>query len=126
MLRKVTSTEITQTEIKVQTEPAKLTDVFEQASININQQLNTDDFNNVTPLKKGVSFIEAKDDIFKFEIENLVLYDVDGNYETISDQVTANGSISVSNPKLQIEIDMECQCYHLLDQLLIQVPERSL
>ena len=106
LLRKVTSTEITQTEIKVQTEPAKLTDVFEQASININQQLKTDDFNNVTPLKKGVSFIEAKDDLFEFEIENLVLYDVDGNYETVSDQVTANGSLSVSNPKLQIEIDI--------------------
>ncbi len=106
-LRKIIATEITQTEVKVHTEPAKLTDVFEQASINTVQQLNPTDFQQITPLKKEVSLIDVQADLFKFEINNLILYDGDGIESTTNDQLSASGSLTVSSPQFQIEIDIK-------------------
>ncbi len=106
LLRKIKALEITATEVKIQTDSAGLTDIFQQAAINLTQSLTADDFTQVTPLAKGVELITASAGLFNFEIKNLVLYDADGNHTTTQDQIRVNGGITLSNPKFQIEIDI--------------------
>ncbi|GEM_PF-3392290 len=106
-LRKIITTETTPAEIKIQTEPATLTDVFEQASVNMVQQLNPTDFQQITPLQKGISLIEVQSDLFRFEIKDFVLHDSDGNEVTTNDQLIASGRLVVSNPQFQFELDIK-------------------
>jgi len=96
-LRKVTNMTTTGGQVVVTTEAATLEDAIQQGAIQLSRQLTPADIETMT-LAEGVSLMANPraanlDDSFFFELNNVVLYDKDGNTGTTYDQLKANGSL---------------------------------
>jgi len=93
-LRKVTSVSSAGGQVVVTTEEATLEDAIESGAAHISHALTPDQIQNGTQLK-GVTLATASQlqDEFYFKLEDVVLYDDDGNPDTENDQITADGSI---------------------------------
>ena len=75
----------------VETEQASLTDVLEQGSVRLNQELTQDDVES-TSLPEGARLVPAASIGYAFGVElDEVLLDVDGNPLTTDDQLTVSG-----------------------------------
>jgi formylglycine-generating enzyme required for sulfatase activity len=107
-LRKVSTKSIVGGQVVVQTENATLEDAIQQGEININQVL-TPQITQSVQLAPGVtlmpSSMNAPNVSFYFKLENFLVYDDDGNLNTKSDQVLANGSVEIS-PELHFSLQI--------------------
>jgi len=85
-------------QVTVTTTPATLEDAIEQGSASFSKQFSPADIQSMTALP-GVSLLHTTSTMasssFYFEIDDVVLYDHDGNYSTTHDQVKASGSIEL-------------------------------
>ena len=96
----------------VETTQATLEDAIERGSIEINKRLTPQDVSAATAVRQGVSFkgmvstqaLEAEG--FYVEIDDVVLFDKDGDYSTTSDQIKAKGTISF-DPSLVFNMKIE-------------------
>ncbi|MCP4360384.1 MAG: SUMF1/EgtB/PvdO family nonheme iron enzyme, partial [Chloroflexi bacterium] len=98
-LRQVVSVDASGGQVVVQTNDATLEDAIEQASIHHNRTLTTEDI-AYSSLADGVSLVQngpaaVQGTVFVYNLNNVVLYDLDGDLGTTDDQVTANGSITL-------------------------------
>lgn len=111
LLRKVVSISTAGTQVIVQTAPATVTDAIQSGTVQVSKTLTQSDTKKTTALKEGVSFkqnntarILSKTDStvgnkgggleWSIDLVNVVLYDADGNTNTTSDQIIANGNVS--------------------------------
>lgn len=109
LLRKVKSVSTVNNEIKVQTEPATLTDVIQQGLIEIDQPLTVSQIKSVDYHYAGVKLNTdnlkgAEQTQFNWDI-NTVLYDNDGNLATTSDQIKLIGTFNC-DWRLALRIDV--------------------
>ena len=88
------------------TENASLEEVVDNYSFNSTQELTLSDIKSVV-LRKGIiprSSLNAFN--FSYDLNNVVLYDIDGDLSTTDDQINANGNISL-NSKFNLEFKIE-------------------
>jgi formylglycine-generating enzyme required for sulfatase activity len=94
-LRKVESVEPLCDKVVVDTEPATLEEAIDTGSTGLNKALTPEDVVGGWQAD-GVTSVSSPDDVrFELRLEDVVLYDDDGNLSTTNDQVTADGSISL-------------------------------
>ena len=94
-LRKVTGVSTQGKGIVVTTEPALLEEAVQDGSAYLSDVLDPAKITSMTALP-GVSMAPVSPDsklTFYFEVNDVVLYDLDGNLTTTYDQIKANGSI---------------------------------
>jgi len=96
-LRTVTAVSTEDGQVRVETEQATLEDAIEQGGFSISRQLTPADVQGGY-MAPGVSLQAGSNlpNAFFFEIEDVVLYDHDGNRNTTDDQVNANGSLELA------------------------------
>ena len=98
-LRTVTSVSPQDGQVLIQTELATLEDAIQQGAISISKKLTPADIESMTALP-GVMLLSSTgttlEDSFYFEINDVVLYDEDGNYNTTYDQLKVNGSFELA------------------------------
>ena len=96
-LRKVKTLSTIGESIILETESAVIEDAIQQGSIQISRVLTPDDVTQ-SDLVNGVSTKEIQQGIeqqsFSLEINDVVLYDEDGDFQTTQDQITANGTLT--------------------------------
>lgn len=110
LLRKVTNVLISNNQVVVETTQATLEDAIEDGTFELNKILTPNDLSYATALRQGVSFESMLSTLtlegFYLEINDVVLYDDDGNHDTTDDQIRANGGISL-NPGFVFNIEIE-------------------
>jgi Tol biopolymer transport system component len=98
-LRQVTSKNASGGQVVVNTIPTTLEDAIQQGAISISQQLTPANIESMTT-KPGVTLLNAAGSTmnsgFFFEINDVVLYDDDGNPNTTNDQIKVNGSVELA------------------------------
>jgi hypothetical protein len=101
--------------VVITTSEAGLTDAFERAHITYHRELTTADGAPVTTASKrpGLGSIHPLDGAsasvggaITLGVNNLVLFDLDGNESTKNDQVRMSGNVSIQ-PSLDLVIDIE-------------------
>jgi len=106
-LRRVSAITIEGEEIILNTEFATLEDAIQQGSIHISQALSPESIQNLEQIA-GVSVIQNphdSQDLFHIEINDVVLFDEDGNDQTLDDRIKANGSIDI-DPSYSFDMDI--------------------
>lgn len=104
-LRQVTSVSSAGDQVIITTEAATLEDAIESGAAHISRVLTPDDIQGGMQMQ-GVTLAAAQlQDEFYFTLEDVVLYDNDGNLDTKDDQITANGSIRVE-PSFDFGLDV--------------------
>ena len=95
-LRKVTSISPVGGQVVVATTQATLEDAIQTGSAHISQVLTPDQIQEGMQAK-GVTLVEAPESLgeFFFTLEDVVLYDGDGNPVTTNDQIRASGTIQM-------------------------------
>jgi formylglycine-generating enzyme required for sulfatase activity len=93
-LRQVTSVSSVGGQVVVATQDATLEDAIEDGAVQVSHALTPDDIQGST-LIQGVTWATAPqlNDAFYLNLEDVVLYDLDGNPATQNDQIRADGSI---------------------------------
>ncbi len=95
-LRQVTNVTSSGGQVVVTTEAATLEDAIEQGAVHVSKRLTPADIQSAT-MSPGVSLVRSNsaelEDSFFFELNDVVLYDEDGNPGTTDDQLKANGSL---------------------------------
>jgi len=94
LLRKVTLIRKVRGNIIVETEPASLEEAIQDGIFRANITLTPDDVISVDTLKKGIRAQSKTPRAFNVSMDNVILYDEDGNEATTNDQIRASGSIS--------------------------------
>ncbi len=116
-LRKVTAVSSTNGQVIVTTAPATLEDAIQQGSIQLSKQLTPADVESMT-LVEGVT-LQARpsatdlNDTFTFELNNVVIYDEDEDFNTTNDQIKANGHLELA-PEVDFDIAIR---NHKLEEL---------
>jgi len=109
LLRKVIQVEMFGDTIVVKTATATLVEAIQTGSISLNKTLTSSDVRQSLSLIKGATFKQALPSqqtlALVEEIENVILYDVDGNEETTDDQIKVDGSISII-PSFEFQISI--------------------
>ena len=94
-LRKVKSVDELCDKVVVTTEPATLEEAIQTASVQASQML-TPDMVMSAQYAEGVSMSASPDGLgFELNLEDMVLYDDDGDKRTDDDQITADGSLAL-------------------------------
>ncbi len=105
-LRKVSSVSSAGAQVVVQTASATLEDAIQQGEVQVSRTLTPSDVRSAN-YRKGVSLARApnaaQQGSFYLQIQNVVLYDADGNPATTNDQILANGSVQLS-PSLNFNL----------------------
>ena len=107
-LRRVTSVNLSGGEYLVQTTASTMEEAFESVDVEFTKTLTPNDLSTSTAAKmlKGVSIHPAGvPGKFYVKLDNVILYDIDGDQNTKGDQIVANGEISFTvgiNPKIVI------------------------
>lgn len=98
-LRKITAVQTSGNTVTVTTAPAALDEAIEEGSIAISKTFSTADLVSMT-LVDGVTLLGPADlrsaDGFHFSVDDVVLYDKDGNANTIGDQITGSGEFEIT------------------------------
>lgn len=106
LLRKVSSVQRSGNTTTLATEQAALTEAIERGKFDVEGELTPSDVRNQNAKLEGISFSrpaekqQAPKDQFFVEVDNVVLFDEDGDTNTPGDQITADGSV-------EFEIDYE-------------------
>jgi hypothetical protein len=117
LLRKVTGVASQGSDLIVTTEAAALEEAVEDGTAYGTGQLAPTDVISMT-MVSGVEMLPPaapEAGIFPLKVTNLVVYDLDGNYNTINDQIRANGLIDIQigfDFYLQIQ-DFKLQAFRL-------------
>ncbi|WP_224963171.1 carboxypeptidase regulatory-like domain-containing protein [Geomonas subterranea] len=107
MLRKVTGKTAGPEGVVVTTAAATLEQSVEKANISVSGTLSSSNLVGVQARQKGVSFKRMANSLPPvLQINNVVLYDADGNASTSNDEVVANGSVSL-NPSFNFNLDID-------------------
>lgn len=97
-LRQVTSTSTVNGQVVVETDEATMEDAIEQGAVDVIKALTPADIESLSKVE-GVSLDMSpqalEQDYFFFRINDVVLYDDDGDLSTKNDQVRANGEITL-------------------------------
>ena len=102
-LRKVVSVSTVGQDTVVETVPAKLTEAIHQGAAQLQQQL-TPSMLTSSVLAQGVTLQSAgSSQLLTLGLNNVVIYDADGNTSTTNDQVRASGSFTL-NPVLNVAV----------------------
>ncbi len=98
LLKKVVAKTSNSGSTVVTVENAALADAIEQADIEVSRELTLDDVSSEEALQKGVSLKRSANlDLKSFSIElKNVLYDEDNNKNTLDDQTTITGSVTLT------------------------------
>jgi len=100
-LRKVKSVVPVCDKVVVETEQATLEDAIQTGSFRASQRLTPEQV-RTSKYVDGVSMAPSPDGLtLKYSLEDVVLYDEDGNLETDNDQITADGTVS-----LEVAVDL--------------------
>lgn len=101
-LRRVTSVSLVDGQVIVTTAAASLKDAIREGTIRVSRTLTRDQVEHAT-LAEGVTAVEeagplARVDLARhtFNLDNVPVYDHDGNYFTTRDQIRATGRVSIS------------------------------
>ena len=110
-LRKVTSVLQVGDEVVVETTQATLEDAIESGTIEVARVLTASDIQSASALIEGIalkthSAISEADGVLHVDMNNVVLYDEDGNLGTTDDQIRANGAIDI-DPGFDFKIEMD-------------------
>ncbi|MFH1422137.1 MAG: carboxypeptidase regulatory-like domain-containing protein [Planctomycetota bacterium] len=109
LLRKVIQVEMSGDKVLVKTAAATLVDAIETGSFSLNKTLTSSDVSQSLSLIRGATFKQAlppqRTLALIEEIDNVILYDVDGNEETTNDQIKVNGSISIT-PSFDFQVSI--------------------
>ncbi|KAA3664245.1 MAG: hypothetical protein DWQ04_06745 [Chloroflexi bacterium] len=108
-LRKVTSITLNNEQIILETVQATLEEAIESAHISIHQSLTPNNIQQTSQLA-GISLSQSQGELFSYMLTDVVLYDADGNAETSSDQIRANGFIEL---EIEYEFDLDIDSYTL-------------
>jgi len=101
-LRKVVSVSTVGSETVVQTVPAKLTEAVYQGNFQVSQALTPVMLSGFSAMTQGVSLQStALSPQFTIGMNNVILYDADGNHATTGDQIVASGSFTL-DPVLNV------------------------
>ncbi len=92
-LGRVTSVTLTPGGAVVSTVPATLEDVISYGTIQLSRELGPDDIAGDVPVR-GLGPVRDPD-MIPFCADDLVIYDLDGDYQTTDDQIRADGCVSV-------------------------------
>ncbi len=93
-LRGVTNVTTSSQQVMVETEAATLEEAIQQGEVHLSRVLTPEDVQD-SLLLPGASMLEFAPDEFYLQLNDVVLYDEDGNHNTTNDQITANGSITL-------------------------------
>lgn len=115
-LRKVTSISTKNGQVIINTTQAVLDEAIQQGEVNLTESLSPGEIASNT-LVDGVALgqpqINGSLDQFNLAMQNVVLYDHDGNPGTTNDQIVANGSITFE-PSFNFSMKIQdFQLYHL-------------
>jgi hypothetical protein len=109
------------------TTAASLSEALSKATISIDRPLNASDVTSSIATAAGASFrrsaapLDSIEDGLSVQLNDLVVYDRDGNPATTSDQLVLDGSVT-ANPQLHFDFDIDD--FHLKNlQFYIQVNE---
>ncbi|MBW2607233.1 MAG: hypothetical protein JRD05_06300 [Deltaproteobacteria bacterium] len=110
-LRKVTSVSKVGDEVVVETTQATLEDAIESGTIEVARALTASDIQSASALIKGIalkthSAISQADGVLHVDMNNVVLYDEDGNLGTTNDQIRASGAIDI-DPSFEFKLEMD-------------------
>lgn len=105
-LKKVESISTSGSQVVVTTSNATLEEIFERMTVEYEKTLTMDDLDGSPSLKKGITLKRSKDNGFYFDIDDIVLYDLDGNLSSTEDQIKAEGSISIT-PSFTFNLDID-------------------
>jgi len=88
-------------------EPATIEEAFEKLDVRYFQELDTKNLKNINYYYNGVKNIyDRNSKIFKIKLDNVVLYDYDGDDKTKDDRITADGVIDLfSDIEWSINVD---------------------
>ena len=98
-LRKVTNITTSNGQTIVTTQPATLEDAIQQGSLHVTQQLTPADVAtslNLAGVSLQANTMATLEDTFFINVDDVVLYDNDGNPGTTNDQIKANGTIEIA------------------------------
>jgi len=96
VLRKVTSISTSGNQVVVTTTGVTIEEAIQQGSWSVTSSLDSNQAVTVVSVAKGVKIkSSAILGNFNVSINNVVLYDMDGDLNTTNDQIVANGSISI-------------------------------
>jgi len=96
-LRKIVSVSNNGGQVDVQTAPATIDEAVQQGEVSVSQVLMPSNLVQPT-LAEGVQVVNAPSAVFntiQIQLNNVVLYDQDGNANTTNDQINANGRVSL-------------------------------
>lgn len=98
-LRKVTAVSTEDGQVIVETDEATLEEAIQDGAISFSKRLTPADLQSMTALP-GVTLASmthaAFEDSFYFKLEDVVLYDHDGNLDTTHDQLKVDGSLELA------------------------------
>jgi Tol biopolymer transport system component len=118
-LRRVTDIVLSGGQVVIATIPATLEDAIQQGTAHFARRLTPADLEALTT-RPGVTLRSKAgptiDDSFYFELNDVVLYDEDGNYQTTDDQIKANGSVELAP---DIVFDWNIQYWSLRELVFI-------
>jgi len=124
LLCRVTSASSQRGTLVLDTEPALLTDAFEQMALSDSVQLRTSQILS-SRLFNGTQVISGRDDeTFSVDLD-CILYDADGNVNTTGDQIRLAGTIGFS-ARLFAEIDIEGSTLERLEVGIVTDQEANL
>jgi hypothetical protein len=108
-LRKVTNVTESNGQVIATTEQATLEEAIEQDAVSLSRRLTPSDIQSGYALP-GVTLRAPRepaiDDTFFLEINDVVVYDDDGNLGTTNDQIKANGSIELA-PEFDLDFKVK-------------------
>ena len=111
-LRQVTAISSIGGQLNVTTSATTIEQAVQQISLQVDQNLTASEVQNASAIKglhiKPVAGSQGL--TFDVPINNVVLYDADGNLNTTNDQVVANGDIGLTPI---IHLDLEIQDFHI-------------
>jgi len=106
ILRRVTSISRANGQMTVSTVPARVTDALQSGTLSASVLLTPSAGARFQAHLPGVSYsVSRLNGDFYVNLNNVVLYDADGNLNTTIDQIVANGSITL-HPALQFHLDV--------------------
>ncbi|MEF3279552.1 MAG: hypothetical protein K6357_01090 [Elusimicrobiota bacterium] len=89
------------------TEPATIEEAFEFLDISYSGDLKPSDIKKANYYFNGIGIVQSKSDkVFNIKLDNVILFDYDGNSSTKDDVITADGFINIfSNIDWKIDIE---------------------
>jgi hypothetical protein len=111
LLRKVQSVTRSGEQVLVATGSTTLEEAFQKMSFQASKSLTPSDVLSAVSLRPGVSLRPTRPSAsqlegFYFDLNDVILYDEDGNLGTTNDQIKANGSVSI-NPGYSLSWDID-------------------